>query len=231
VEDDYATTENLDQIGRREDLHLGTSCAVSLGWATPSLGSDREAAIVTATAGTAVPVDEPHLLFVEGALGGRLQTGGEIADGSVQGRVRHYWRWHPNGAFYAAVAAVASEAIDPEEQIQLGGDNGLRGYPLRYQTGTSRVLLTLEQRVYSDWFPWRLFRVGGAAFVDVGRTWGRGTVGEPGRGWLADAGVGLRLGNARGSFGNVLHVDVAFPLDDAPEIDSVQLLVETKQSF
>jgi hemolysin activation/secretion protein len=107
----------------------------------------------------------------------------------------------------------------------------LRGYPLRYQTGSSRALLTLEQRYYTDWFPFRLFYVGGAVFFDAGRTWGRGAVGEPSLGLLKDVGFGLRLGNARGAFGSVLHFDIAFPLDRTSDIDSVQLLIETKQSF
>ncbi|MCI0436373.1 MAG: BamA/TamA family outer membrane protein, partial [Gemmatimonadetes bacterium] len=138
--------------------------------------------------------------------------------------------------FSSAVLAVRSavavqRALDPEEQIQLGGDSGLRGYPLRYQTGTSRGLFTLEQRLYSEWFPFRLFYVGGAVFFDAGRTWGRGAVGSESRGWLKDVGIGLRLGNARGAFGSVLHFDIAFPLDRTSDIDSVQFLVETKQSF
>jgi outer membrane protein assembly factor BamA len=230
IEDEYRTTQNLDQIGRMEDLYYGTAFSLSLGWASPSWGSDREAAIVAASARTAVPFNERNLMFVDGNLSGRLESG-DIADGIVQGSARYYWRWHPKGVFFAAMRGEASEALDPEEQIQLGGDTGLRGYPLRYQTGTSRALLTLEQRLYTDWFPWRLFYVGGAVFFDVGRTWGRGEVGEESRGWLRDIGIGLRLGNARGAFGSVLHFDVAFPLDRTPDIDSVQFLVETKQSF
>jgi hemolysin activation/secretion protein len=116
-------------------------------------------------------------------------------------------------------------------QLTLGGDNGLRGYPLRYQAGTSRALLTLEQRYYTKWYPFRLFHVGAAAFVDVGRTWGTDVTGAGSLGWLRDLGVGLRLGSSRSSFGNVVHIDVAFPLDGDDDIDSVQLLVTTKASF
>jgi hemolysin activation/secretion protein len=177
-----------------------------------------------------VPFNERHLMFMDASLSGRLESG-DIADGLARAAARYYWRWHRRGAFFALVSGEASEALDPEEQIQLGGDSGLRGYPLRYQTGTSRALLTLEQRLYTEWFPWRLFYVGGAVFFDVGRTWGRGAVGEESRGWLKDVGIGLRLGNARGAFGSVLHFDVAFPLDRTPDIESVQFLVETKQSF
>jgi outer membrane protein assembly factor BamA len=230
IEDKYQTTQNLDQIGRLEDLYFGTSLGLSVGYASESLGSDRDAWIMTAGARTALPFNDRHLMFVDAMVSGRLESG-DIADGLARANARYYWRWHPRAVFFASVGGEASEALDPEEQIQLGGDSGLRGYPLRYQTGTSRGLLTLEQRLYSEWFPWRLFYVGGAVFFDVGRTWGRGAVGEESLGLLKDVGIGLRLGNARGAFGSVLHFDIAFPLDRTADIDSVQFLVETKQSF
>ncbi len=230
IEDQYGTTQNLNQIGRLEDLYYGTSLSLQLGWASQSLGSDRDAAIVEAGVRTSHAFNDRHLTFFDAALSGRLESG-DIADGVVRGAARYYWRWHPKAVLYAAVNGEASEALDPEEQIQLGGDSGLRGYPLRYQTGTSRGLFTLEQRLYSEWFPFRLFYVGGAVFFDAGRTWGRGAVGSESRGWLKDVGIGLRLGNARGAFGSVLHFDIAFPLDRTSDIDSVQFLVETKQSF
>jgi hypothetical protein len=56
-------------------------------------------------------------------------------------------------------------------------------------------------------------------------------VGNSDPGLLRDIGFGLRLGNSRSGLGNVLHVDVAFPLDGVSAIDKVQFLIETKQSF
>ncbi len=50
-------------------------------------------------------------------------------------------------------------------------------------------------------------------------------------GWLSDVGVGLRLGSARSGLGNVLHIDLAMPLNRSNDIDSLQLLIETKKSF
>jgi len=41
----------------------------------------------------------------------------------------------------------------------------------------------------------------------------------------------LRFGSSRSAFGNVIHVDLAFPLDGDKSIDRVQLIVETKSSF
>jgi outer membrane protein assembly factor BamA len=113
----------------------------------------------------------------------------------------------------------------------LGGDNGLRGYPLRYQSGTSRWLFTAEQRLFSNWYPFRLFNVGGAIFFDMGRVCGDDPLGSPSRGLLRDIGFGLRLGNGRSSLGNVLHIDIAIPLDRDPSVQNVQFLVETRRSF
>ncbi len=230
IEDKFVTTENLNQIGRVEDLHLGTRFTVQLGWAAAALGSDRDAAIVEAAVHSARVFREQHSLFLDGGLGGRLESG-EIANGLASGAARYYWRWHSKRVFYAGVDGAVSESLDPENQMQIGGDTGLRGYPLRYQTGTSRALATLEQRFYTDWFPFRLFYVGGAVFFDAGRTWGRGVVGNESLGWLKNVGVGLRLGNARSGFGSVVHFDIAVPLDRTGDIDSVQFLVETKASF
>ena len=44
-------------------------------------------------------------------------------------------------------------------------------------------------------------------------------------------GFGLRLGNARSGLGNVIHVDLAFPLDGDSSIQKVQFLVQTEARF
>jgi hypothetical protein len=65
----------------------------------------------------------------------------------------------------------------------------------------------------------------------MGRTWGTDVTGAESLGLLRDVGIGLRLGSSRSSFGNVVHIDLAFPLDGDEDIDSVQLLVTTRASF
>jgi hemolysin activation/secretion protein len=126
---------------------------------------------------------------------------------------------------------VATDDLDPESQLLLGGDTGLRGYPIRYQTGESRTILNVEQRFFTDFYPWRLFRVGYAVFADVGRIGGRDPRATPRLGTLYDVGAGLRLSSPRSSGRNVVHIDLAFPLNGDSTIDSVQFVVETKGSF
>ena len=96
----------------------------------------------------------------------------------------------------------------------------------------ARSLFTVEQRYFTDWFPFRLWRVGGAIFFDAGRTWGEPPLAQPSLGTLKDAGFGLRIGNARSGLGNVIHVDIAFPFETADgTIRRVQFLVTTQQCF
>lgn len=230
IEDEYEETENLNQIGRTEDLYYGTSYRLELGWSSESLGASTDAAIFTAAAGTSWRWGPKHLLFVQGGASGRLESE-EVENGILGGTARYYWRWDPKRVLYASLDATATDDLDPENQLLMGGDTDLRGYPFSYQSGTSRVQFTLEQRLYTDWFPFRLFNVGGAVFFDAGRTWGPNIAGTESLGWLKDVGFGLRLGNARSGFGSVIHLDVAFALDGADDIDSVQFIVDTKKSF
>jgi outer membrane protein assembly factor BamA len=102
---------------------------------------------------------------------------------------------------------------------------------LRYQTGESAVLLTVEQRLFTKWYPFRLFRVGGAIFFDAGRIWGSGAPSVSDNELLRDVGFGLRLGAERSGLGRMIHIDLAFPLDGQDDIDSMQFYISAKNSF
>jgi outer membrane protein assembly factor BamA len=230
VEDRYAERQNQDQIRRTEDVQLGLTAGARLGLASDAFGSDRDAWIAQ------LFVQDGHDLGPRQTVYGTLAASGRLEDGSVvngvlQAEARYYLQTSEKSKFYFDVSGAMAENLDAEHQLLLGGDNGLRGYPLRYQAGTSRALLTLEERYYTDWYPFHLFYVGAAAFFDMGRTWGTDVTGAESAGWLRDVGIGLRLGSSRSSFGNVIHIDLAFPLDGGDDIDDVQLLVETKARF
>jgi hemolysin activation/secretion protein len=144
---------------------------------------------------------------------------------------RYYRRNLEKHLFSVSFSALATDNLDPEQQVLLGGDNGLRGYPIRYQAGQHREILTVEQRFFTDWYPWRLLRVGYAIFADAGRVGGQDPRATPPLGTLYDVGIGLRLSSPRASGRSIVHIDLAFPLNAEPTIDNVQLIVETKGSF
>jgi hypothetical protein len=230
LQDDYRKLSDQNQIGRTEDFLFGTEITGSVGLSNAQFGANVNAIMLAASARKGYEFDPTQQLFLASTFTSRLEAQ-QFRNLIANGTASYYWRWRPNWLLFTNLGATFTDALDPDAQLLLGGDNGLRGYPLRYESGTTRTVFTVEQRFYTDWYPFRLVRVGGAVFGDVGRTWGTGVIGNSDPGLLRDVGFGLRLGNTRSGLGNVLHIDLAFPLKLLPGISRVQFLVQTLQSF
>jgi hypothetical protein len=231
IQDDFVTGSNLDQIERTEDFEFGKRYMLELGESAGIFGADRTATLVRASASRGWRIFPHHTLFVGANLASRLGNGNGNDSSLFSAAARYYWRTSENTLFYTSLQGDSGHALDADADLALGGDNGLRGYPLKYQTGSGRALLTLEERFFTKWYPWHLFNIGAAVFADVGRTFGTDAIGSPQLGMLRDVGFGLRISNSRSALANVLHFDLAFPLDGDSSLQSVQFLVETKRSF
>jgi hypothetical protein len=230
IQDDYLKLYNHDQIARTEDFYVGTSANVRAGYAASGVGSSKSALLFQSSANRGFINAGTSTLLLAGDFSGRVSNG-TLTNGIADASIRFYVEQSKNWLFFTTLTGTKGWRLDPDNQILLGGDNGLRGYPLRYQDGTGRALFTVEQRYFTDWYPFRLFRVGGAVFFDAGRVWGSAPLAVPNFGTLTDAGFGMRFGNARSGLGNVVHVDVAFPFNGDSGIRRVQFLVQTQQRF
>jgi hypothetical protein len=230
IQDDFEIARNRNQIEKTEDYLLGTHLQARIGFASPGFGADRDAFLVDAQLSRGFQPTDRQTLLLKSTLAGRLESG-DAANLIAGMNARYYFHQSPRRVFVLGLSADVPSNLDPDQQLLLGGGNGLRGYPLRYQSGQSRWLFTAEQRLFSNWYPFRLFNVGGAVFFDAGRASGDNLGDDSAQGVLKDVGLGLRLGNSRSALGNVLHLDVAFPLDGDDSIDSVQFLIETHRSF
>ncbi len=230
VQDDFRVMTELNDIGRTEDVPLGLNFKATLGFASDAFGADRRATLVDVHASKGWEPARGQLFLLDSSLSSRFEHG-ETRNGVWSIDARYYHRNLDNQLFLASLHATASRRLDPELQVLLGGDNGLRGYPLRYQAGEHRAVLTLEQRFFTDWYPLRLLRVGYAVFLDVGRVWGRDARAAEPVGTLGNVGAGLRLTSPRSSSRQVIHIDLATPLHQRDAVDSWQLTIETKRSF
>lgn len=230
IEDRFDRALNRNLIGRPEFFALGLVSAVQLGWASTRTGSSHDALLFSGSISRGFEPWPEHTLIASGAIAGQY-VGGQVRRQRLGAQAQYYLPQSKRWLFYASAAADTLTHPDPADTLLLGGDSGLRGYPLRYQSGTRRALFTAEERFYTDLYVWRLFHVGGAAFFDVGRAWGGDNPNTLNPSWLGDVGFGLRIVNARSAFSNVLHVDIAFPLNATPDLKKVQLLVKTKASF
>ena len=230
IEDRYEREQNRNLIGRPEFFALGLSASVQLGRALTRLGSSRDAWLYAASLGRGFEPAPDQTLVASASFSGQ-HVEDRLHFQRLGAQAQLYVHQSPRWLFFASAAGDLLTNPEPSDTLLLGGDNGLRGYPLRYQSGTKRVLFKVEERFYTDLYVWRLFRIGGAAFFDAGRAWGGNDANTVNPGWLRDAGLGLRIVSARAAFSNVLHIDLAFPLDPTADIRRVQFLVKTKTSF
>jgi outer membrane protein assembly factor BamA len=230
VQDGYRKYKNLNLIERPEYVVIGLQSSAQLGRSLATLGSTHDLWLydVSASDGYRTPGGGVMLASIA-SIG---QTGyGPLDKQATSGSVKFYSRSDARTlTFYSLSGDVLRDATS-STQLVLGGDTGMRGYPRNYQSGDQRVVVNLERRRYTDWYPFQLFRVGGAVFYDLGRAWGGPSSNTQNTGWLNDVGLGLRFLSARSAFGNVLHVDLAFPLNHDPNIKSVQFLVQTQATF
>ena len=229
IEDDFREMTELNDMGRTEDVPLGLNLVLRVG--RTSFDSDRDATIFRANAHKGWEPGGPGQLFLfDASAETRLEDDG-THNAIVTSTFRYYHRNLGDHLFSASLTGVIGEELDAENQILLGGDSGLRGYPIRYQSGENSLLLTLEQRFFTDWYPFRLLRVGYAVFLDAGRVWGQDARGSPLHGTLYDIGFGMRLTSPRSSSRDVLHIDFAFPIGAPNDVDSFQLSIEKRASF
>jgi len=230
LQDDFVTTRNFDQLNRTEDRHLGKRASVKLGYASPALGSSEEAWLFEGLLSSTPYRSKISTMVMGAGLRGRFVDGSaENVRLSISGRYDR--RQSEKRLLHVSLVATSGKDLDLENTTYIGGDNGLRGYPLRYQAGDSSILFTIEQRLFTDWYPFRLFNIGGAVFFDAGKTWGTDPVAGKNYGWLRNVGIGLRIGSSRSGVGKMIHVDLAYPLDGGADISKVQLLIETRKGF
>ena len=239
LEDDYDKRVNVDRVRRTEDVALGRNVYVELGYSSDATGGDGEHLIGRLNVGDAAWLTPRQLLTGRVWANGYYDLDADRSENVFLGvlaeyRYRHATKW--SLAVRASAAALENPTLD--RQLLLGGSDGLRGYPNRYQIGDRRFLLTVEERYYSNVYPLRMFRLGAAAFLDAGRAWYADeppawlpAVDADHRDELVNVGLGLRLESTRTRGDTIFHLDVAVPLRDGPGVRDVEVTLTAKQTL
>ena len=230
VQDDFLPVMNRDLIQRPEYLQMGLHANVQVGRSLAAFGASEQPWQFSGQLSKGFrPTREQQLLASASYSGQYGTTTGDVR--TLGTSLRYYIPQKGRFLFYLAAQLDAVRSPNTADDVLLGGDTGMRGFPIRYQRGTRRALFSVEERYYTDYYPFRLFRVGYAAYMDVGRAWAS-QIPNTTPGWLADVGIGLRILSARASFGNTLHLDLAFPVVGVdPSVRRWQLVAKTEKTF
>jgi len=228
----FTTIQNYHSIKRTEDINLGRSLHLKLGFSPKSLADDDSRYIIDFASKNAYR--KQHQLFtMSGKIRGYWNKKTSKAQGLLTTVSANYYNFiDQDWVFFSGVKANNLTNPLVEQQLFLGGETGLRGYPIRFSEGTKNIVFSFEQRYYSDSYLLRLVRFGAAAYVDIGRSWQPQLSQSPrNNGWYSSVGIGLRLTPSRVDANHVIHIDLATPLNDRDHIDSIQFIVKVKQSF
>lgn len=240
VDNDFDTKLNVDRIYRTEDIALGKSWYAELGYSDDDFGGDGSKLVFNAWFRDTDRLADRQLLSYGFNLHGNYDTDDGrtedfIADAFANYRFNHAEQF----AFFASARIAATRRLPIDKQLLLGGDTGMRGYPNRYQAGDRRFVVTFEERYYSNLYPLKMFRLGAAVFLDVGRAWFEDEVPPwiPGPldgeafDTLVDVGFGLRMESTRTRRDFIVHLDVGFPLTSGPDVRDVEFTVTAKRSL
>ncbi|WDE03373.1 hypothetical protein SG34_018460 [Thalassomonas viridans] len=229
IENDYHKLKNLQLISQHEDVNLGWQFDTRLGLTS---ASDKNSADFLWQA----EINKGYRLFKNSHLLLAAKHEGHHGDSGtrllteVSGELFHLLseRW----TLYFKNINKFSRKQYLDQPVALGGGKGLRGYPLQYQHGKESLLFTAELRYYPNINLYRLFDLAGAVFIDHGKTSGTTPRANIEAGWLQSVGLGLRLFTPHARRDRqVLHLDLAYPLTDNPEIDGWEIRLESKRAF
>ena len=233
-EDRFVTAFNLDEILRTEDLYLGYNLKTRIGYAARSFGSNQDRIVVEGSFTDTLHYDSRRLWQHSLNWGALLnQDSGHSEDVIFGYSSRYFHRQSDRWSFSAQMRGTYSHNLSRERALFMGGETGVRAFDNRLQSGSRSLVVSLEERLYTDLHIFNLMRVGSALFVDVGRAW---TPGEPSGlddPWLANIGIGLRLMSSKAASSRIAHIDFAFPVTNRnhPAVDSIQIAINVKSRF
>ncbi|HKI73826.1 MAG TPA: hypothetical protein VJ998_04250 [Pseudomonadales bacterium] len=227
IQNQYTVAYNINQINREEDIHIGRSLWARFGFSR---------------------VDAPRLIFAGGVSDTFISRDKELFQGTFDWHGR--WNFDENrtedthvsvlldyhhGQTSARSLHFSLKLVDtwnrsPEQQIILGGDTGLRGYPVHYATGDMSYLFTAEQQIFTHYSVFSLYNVGFVGFVDAGRAFYKGNRGVD-DGVLTDAGFGVRFVPTKTDKDHVVHLDIGWPLKKVPGARGAQLIIQVQKTI
>lgn len=239
LEDDFYKLYNINQFNRVEDINAGWQLRLRLGYMQSWLGADEAGLQLNLSAQKAWQLQQHTWLFSE--LSYHRLDWQNIRQALWHLSLQLNHQLNARNSIMASISAEQGHNLFADEALYLGGDSGLRAFPLYYQRGDNRMVATAEYRHYTDWNLWQIFDVGFAAFTDVGRSWGASnninlTERLNGRADMDDkilfgVGVGIRLLSSHSSRGTMIHLDLTRPITDNPDIRSWQWRATAKRRF
>lgn len=230
VEDDFRELNNVHVINQIEDFNLGWLLRSRLGINIASRDNEESTFVAGFYASKGTQLNTDTLLLTDADL--ISNVGGTSRSRFVLSLNNElFYTLSSKIGLYSGQHMKVSRNQFADQPIVIGEENGVRGYPLEFNRGSSAVSLTGEVRYYPDISIYHFFELGAAAFVDAGKVYGTDEFAPQANQWLTSVGIGARFYSRHASETKVIHLDVSFPLLNDENVNNVEFLVTAKSSF
>lgn len=202
----FVKEKRIDRFLKTEDVTLGTITTLSLGRTGLPIARGVKRFELRATSRHARQIAQRnYMIFIVG-----FQTLFE-KDTITSVRLQYYNKEFQHQTWALNFELDFGKNLEESRQFLLGGDSGLRGFRAREFTGDKRLLINLEDRIFT---PLNILTValGGVVFLDAGHVW-RATESFDLRDLNLSVGFGLRLGYTKSPNSRVGRIDFAWPLN------------------
>jgi hypothetical protein len=230
IEKDFKKHTNIHSISQVEDFNHGWQINSRLGIGN---GNNKNAAWALWQMNIKKGYnlhDKALLLFDIALLSDIYKNGNNRFLARVN--TEYFYQLNKTWGFYLNNINFISNNQYVDRPITIGGNTGLRGFPLQYQHGDNSVKFTSEIRFYPDINLFKLFDIAGVAFFDTGKAFGHSLVNNTETGWLQSLGLGMRVFSPHsGGSNHIIHIDFAFPQSSNEDINNFEVRLQTKKYF
>lgn len=212
IDDNFIKTHNLYLIGRVEDVQLGWRHNIRLGINTSNTEYQKALHWYLNSRYThQINEDQLYTTWISGE--GVEPENGQLTSYYYSLGYEYFHHASDTRIWYSKLQFWGAENAFIDRPISIGGESGLRGYPLQYQHGNQAYLLNLEKRYYPGINLFKLVDVGFVAFADIGRARGETLYPNQEEGILSSVGLGIRLFFSRSSGRNLVNINFAKPIN------------------
>lgn len=170
----YQVVSDLYLINHPEDINLGWHHLFKFGLQTGDLAAGKALAYQLQFKSDKGFGDNDNLWLASASIDGMfgVNSGDQL---KLAIKAENFYRLSSSFTLYHKLAYAHRNKVWLDDPLTLGGDNGLRGYPVQYQHGNQSLLGTVELRWYPHLTLYQLIDVGFVAFADAGRISGTST--------------------------------------------------------
>jgi len=219
----YAVYDRLNRFHKSEDVNLGFDARISYG---RNSSNDFNGVLYHYFSyWPQYTLAFRSLLVVMGIYHQEWFDDGRRLRRDLNCYLKGYCQYHPNHTLAVGTQYISNRLENRSFTLYLDEDHGLRGYPAFIFNGEDRLVINMEDRIFTD-LEILSVGIGGVVFADIGNIWSRNSA-PSWRETKAAVGAGFRFGISRSTKGEVVRIDFAY----APERGRWQISIGTGQFF